>query len=400
METYFSKNFSLLILSINSGLYLSQLSSPPLRSIQHYIQTETLIIMKLNSEQTKKVISFYYTYKKSPTETARHFNHWAAMNDCVVRISKKNVIDAVKRFESNTTLHHVVQSRPPMSRDDGILLGVLNSLYMKPGSSIRTSAAENGLSVRTTHKIARDVLKLQPYRLGLAQKLTEYDKMVRVDASHQLLPIVDSYDRVIIYSDEASFRTDGHVNRWNCYLWDYSRPDDFFAEEDQGAGRVTIWAGVSHDHIFGPYFFPSTVTADSYEAMLTEIFLPDLLQRFPTTDGLWFQQDGAPAHTAHSPKVMLESNFGIRVISKGFSHEWPPRSPDLTPCDFYLWSAVSELVYATGSYSSTAELRDALVAAFNTLRQSHMDHVKAAVLSVPQRLRDCIALNGCQLHHR
>ena len=28
-------------------------------------------------------------------------------------------------------------------------------------------------------------------------------------------------------------------------------------------------------------------------------------------------------------------------------HEWPPRSPDLTPCDFYLWGYTKEEVYKT-----------------------------------------------------
>ena len=74
-----------------------------------------------------------------------------------------------------------------------------------------------------------------------------------------------------------------------------------------------------------------------------------------------------------------------------------PRSPH---CDFYLWSAVSELVYAKGTYSTAAELRDALVVAFNTLRQHHMDHVRAAIFSVPQRMRECIEKNGQQLYQR
>ena len=143
------------------------------------------------------------------------------------------------------------------------------------------------------------------------------------------------------------FRTDGYVNRWNCYLWDYSRPDGFFAETDQSAARVTVWAGISAENIFGPFFFPSTITAEGYQAMISEIFVPDILQRGFTPDHFWFQQDGAPAHTAISTKALLQSIFENKVISQGFPYEWPPpRSPNLTPCDFYLWSAVSELVYA------------------------------------------------------
>jgi hypothetical protein len=355
--------------------------------------------MKLNLKEMKQLIAIYFSNHKSPTVAARLFNTWASHNKDAVRLSKKNVIDAMKRFSKNTVFHHSVKARPPNSSDEGILLNVVNSLYNKPGSSIRTAAVETGLSHGTVHKIARNVLKLRPYRLGLAQKLTEFDKIVRVEACHRLLPILGS-GKAVIYSDEASFRTDGHVNRWNCYLWDYSRPEDFIAEADQSASRVTIWAGISTENIYGPYFFPSTVTAEAYQAMLSEIFLPDILQRYETTNNIWLQQDGAPAHTASSTKELLESHFGTRVVSIGFPCEWPPRSPDLTPCDFYLWSAVSELVYANGGYSTAAALKDALVTAFNTLRQEHMDHVQAAIMSVPQRLHECISMNGRQLHHR
>jgi hypothetical protein len=355
--------------------------------------------MKLTSEETKQLIAFYYAHDKSPTVTARHFNNWALANNHPARVSKKNVIDAIKRFEVNTDLKHAVKGRTPASSNEGTLLNVLSALYNQRGSSLRTAAVDTGLSLGTVHTIARHVLGLRPYRLGLTQTLSEFDKIVRVEACHHLLPIIETAQE-IIYSDEASFRTDGHVNRWNCYLWDYSRPEQFVVEADQGASRVTVWAGISTERIFGPYFFPGTVTAEVYQAMLTEILLPDILQQRGTVDGIWFQQDGAPAHTANSTKTLLQNLFGERIVSSGLPHEWPPRSPDLTPCDFYLWSAVSELVYANGGLSNETELRDALLTAFTTLRQEHMEHVKAAVLGVPARMRECIGLNGRQLHHR
>jgi hypothetical protein len=48
----------------------------------------------------------------------------------------------------------------------------------------------------------------------------------------------------------------------------------------------------------------------------------------------WFQQDGATAHTAKKSMKILNEIFGERVISRNLR---PPRSPDLTPLDFYLW---------------------------------------------------------------
>ena len=40
--------------------------------------------------------------------------------------------------------------------------------------------------------------------------------------------------------------------------------------------------------------------------------------------------------------------FGERVISRDLS---PPRSPDLTPPDFYLWRKLKGLVYADNPHS-------------------------------------------------
>jgi hypothetical protein len=48
----------------------------------------------------------------------------------------------------------------------------------------------------------------------------------------------------------------------------------------------------------------------------------------------YFMQDGATAHTATYSKNVLNEVFEKRLISRGL---WPARSPDLNPCDFYLW---------------------------------------------------------------
>jgi hypothetical protein len=45
-----------------------------------------------------------------------------------------------------------------------------------------------------------------------------------------------------------------------------------------------------------------------------------------------FQQDGATARTAHMSMALLDDVFVDRIISKTI---WPPRSPDLSPPDFF-----------------------------------------------------------------
>ncbi|GBN39688.1 hypothetical protein AVEN_148332-1 [Araneus ventricosus] len=50
---------------------------------------------------------------------------------------------------------------------------------------------------------------------------------------------------------------------------------------------------------------------------------------------VWFQHDGAPAHKTSLVKQYLVEEFGEQTIEYGGFQEWLPRSPDLTPMDFF-----------------------------------------------------------------
>jgi len=51
----------------------------------------------------------------------------------------------------------------------------------------------------------------------------------------------------------------------------------------------------------------------------------------------YFQQDGATSHTSHTSVAEIQSFFGDHVIS--------PRSPNLTPPDYFLWGYLKGRVY-------------------------------------------------------
>ena len=60
--------------------------------------------------------------------------------------------------------------------------------------------------------------------------------------------------------------------------------------------------------------------------------------------------------------------FEDRVIARGQPTEWPPRSPDLTPCDFFLWGFVKGNVFTTPP-PSIEDLRDRVVNELANLRE-------------------------------
>ncbi|GFS84803.1 uncharacterized protein TNCV_2956981 [Trichonephila clavipes] len=78
--------------------------------------------------------------------------------------------------------------------------------------------------------------------------------------------------------------------------------------------------------------------------MITNFFIPELNNH--DVQELWFQQDGATCHTARATIHLLKDTFGDRLISRFGSVNWPPRSCDLTPLDYFLWGYVKSLVYA------------------------------------------------------
>ncbi|GFS48491.1 transposable element Tcb2 transposase [Trichonephila clavipes] len=78
--------------------------------------------------------------------------------------------------------------------------------------------------------------------------------------------------------------------------------------------------------------------------MITNFFIPELNNR--EVQELWFQQDGATCPTARAIIDLLKDTFGDRLISRFGPVNWPPRSCDLTPLDYFLWGYVKSLVYA------------------------------------------------------
>ncbi|GFW24060.1 transposable element Tc3 transposase [Trichonephila clavipes] len=113
--------------------------------------------------------------------------------------------------------------------------------------------------------------------------------------------------------------------------------------------KLTVWCALWAGGIIGPYFFKNdechnvTVNGDRYRAMITNFFIPELNNH--DVHEPWFQQDGATCHTARATIDLLKDTFGDRLISSFGPVNWPPRSCDLTPLDYFLWGYVKSLVY-------------------------------------------------------
>ncbi|KAK9873071.1 hypothetical protein WA026_020802 [Henosepilachna vigintioctopunctata] len=113
--------------------------------------------------------------------------------------------------------------------------------------------------------------------------------------------------------------------------------------------KTTVWCGLWAGGIISPFFFKGdsgrnvTVNGERYRTMTRNLFLPQLTEL--NLVDMWFHQDGATCHTARETMDMLKDEFGEQLISRNGPVNWPPRSCDLTPLDYFLWGYVKSLVY-------------------------------------------------------
>lgn len=155
--------------------------------------------------------------------------------------------------------------------------------------------------------------------------------------------------------------------------------------------KVNFWASLFHNQFIGPYVLPDRVNSENFLEFLETSF-PELMEDVPINlrHNMWFQLDGCPAHYGRRVRNWLGENFPERWIGRGGPALWPPRSPDLTPLDFFLWGTLKEIVYRR-SPANRDQLMEAILQSRNQISQRQ---IAAATASMRRRCRRCINVGG------
>ena len=84
-----------------------------------------------------------------------------------------------------------------------------------------------------------------------------------------------------------------------------------------------------------------------------------------------------------------------RWIGRRTPVEWPPRPPDLTPLNFFLWVHQKSVVHANHPRTMGA-LKECIPEEWNKIR---MDTLYAVVETTKRRVYNCKAHHGLQFEH-
>ena len=105
-------------------------------------------------------------------------------------------------------------------------------------------------------------------------------------------------------------------------------------------------------------------------------------------------QDGAPSHIARQVTALLRAHFRDgHVISRGFPAAWPPRSPDLNPCDFWLWGFLKDHVYRRNNQTAP-ELKAIITFHVSSV---YRDIICATVEQSTTRFEHVVDVNGMRI---
>lgn len=342
--------------------------------------------MVFSKDERVFIIESYFAYKsyeRVKDEFRLKFPNSAVPNNTTIT-------RLINKFRETGSVQDRKSTGRPSVLTEQVLDNVKQRLTTSPRKSLRKLSVQAGLSLSSTFRATKK-LNLRPYRIGVVHELKDVDHGKRIQYCRWIRSLVNDngieiLDRVY-FSDEAWFHLDGYVNSQNCRIWSAENPHAF-QERPLHARKIGVWCAISRRRIVGPLFFDKSVDGVVYRNLIEQfIALLELHDR-----DCWFQQDNATCHTSAETMNMLREFFDHRVISKGL---WPPRSPDLTPADFFLWGNLKSKVFNNNPHTLD-ELKANIESEIKIISEQTLRKVAANVM---KRVRTCITSGGSHFEH-
>lgn len=271
---------------------------------------------------------------------------------------------------------------------------ITERMERSPHKPVRQLAAQTAVSKTTCHKALKKKLHMHPYKMTVVQELHPVDFEKRVEFCTWFNENLANNNEILnltFFSDEAWFHLSGYVNSQNYRTWSTENPHNYI-EVPLHSIKIGVWVAMSRRRIVGPYFFEENVTAVKYQELLQQFI--DELHDDELTRG-YFQQDGATAHTANVTINFLRQYFDNRIVSRRADIAWPPRSPDLSPLDFYLFGYLKNTIYKTRMHTLN-ELKNAITDAITQIPQEVLGRVSN---NMKNRVIKCLDAEGHHFEH-
>ncbi|GBN72867.1 hypothetical protein AVEN_113103-1 [Araneus ventricosus] len=208
----------------------------------------------------------------------------------------------------------------------------------------------------------------------MVQTLKPSDKPIRKEfcVDFQAKLEENGFANRLVFTDESTFHLCGKVNRHAILghgkSTSHNRTSSLFSEGERF---------YSHN-VFGSFFFvEKSIIGYIFQGMLSEWLFPQLVEVVP---GFILQLDDAPPHRHNNVHEYLNDRLPHRWTELAGANDlsmlcWPARSPDLTPCDFFLWCFVKDKVFEPPLPEDSQELKQRITNVLNALTGNLLSRV-------------------------
>ena len=359
--------------------------------------------MVYSTAERVDIIFIYGSQDKCFLRTAQRFNERHPGQN----VSPEYVRKLVVKFEETGSVANKKRNQPRLV-NEAAQIEILGQFAMNSTLSTRQAAVATGLCRESIRKVLK-CHKFYPYKLQILQELSDDDPDRRSQFCEIMTDRIMAEPRLvknICFSDECSFYLNGHVNKQNCRYWDNENPHVFREGHTQYPQKINVWAGILGDGIIGPIVIPGNLNGDMYAEMLHRSIEPLIVRELENQRDihgnlsleerlLHFQQDGAPPHYVVAVRQWLDDHYPNQWIGRRGPVEWPPRSPDLTPLDFFLWGHLKSVVYKTKP-DSLQQLQDRIFQECRAISRETFVNVRE---EFENRLYYCLQNNGNHFEH-
>lgn len=256
-------------------------------------------------------------------------------------------------------------------------------------TSVRQISRQTGKSATTVWRILKKS-GVRHWKPKVRQQLNDGDEDRRVEFCELMIERIENEDDFVnrlVFADEANFHLTGHVNRHNCFYYSVTDPNVIW-EKPVNSPRVCVWAAISNSGVISFKIVRNNMDGDNFLSICEENIKPIFLND-PTKI---LVQDGAPCHYSKRVRNFLNEFLPQRWIGRrGNFCEYPPRSPDLTVCDYFLWGYLRELVYRGDPIRNLDQLEEKIA---SCLLEIPEDMCQNAFDNFRERCNLCLMNNG------
>lgn len=340
-----------------------------------------------NFVEQRTAIKFCLRNEISAAETLRMLQK--AFGDDTM--SAKNIYKWYKDFkEGRERVDDLERSgRPSTSIDEQHIKKITDLVLANRRLTIRDLADMVGISIGSVQAILKDHLGLRRVKSRLVPKfLNIFEKERRVQACESMLSDYQAVYKQIITGDET----------W-IYAYDPETADQSSEYRAKGEGKphtprqskskIKVMSTVFFDYrgVVHQEFLPmgQTVNKEYYLSVMRRL-REAIRKKRPELwkDNSWIlHHDNAPSHTAHVIRDFFAKN-STHVAPQ------PPYSPDLAPCDFWLFPKLKRPLRGN-RFESIEEIKSESLRALKAIPE---DDFLACFEDWKKRWHKCIAAGG------